>query len=39
MVTEQGLHPIKEIALYGKIEIMKVFRPKVKLHIILKLYD
>lgn len=29
LVTEEGLQPIKEIALYGKIEIMKVFRPKV----------
>jgi len=29
LVTEQGLQPIKEVALYGKIEIMKVFRPKV----------
>ncbi|XP_060861972.1 DNA damage-binding protein 1 [Metopolophium dirhodum] len=30
IVTEEGLQPIKEIALYGKIEIMKVFRPKHK---------
>lgn len=30
LVTEEGLQPIKEIALYGKIEIMKVFRPKVR---------
>ncbi|VVC45761.1 Hypothetical protein CINCED_3A017720 [Cinara cedri] len=30
MVNEEGLHPIKEVALYGKIEIMKVFRPKNK---------
>jgi len=29
LVTEQGLQPIKEVPLYGKIEIMKVIRPKV----------
>ncbi|XP_050444479.1 DNA damage-binding protein 1 [Adelges cooleyi] len=28
LVTEEGLQPIKEIALYGKIEIMKLFRQK-----------
>lgn len=29
LVTEEGLQPIKEVSIYGKIEIMKVFRPKV----------
>jgi len=29
LLTEEGLQPIKEVTLYGKIEIMKVFRPKV----------
>ncbi|XP_027838000.2 DNA damage-binding protein 1-like isoform X1 [Aphis gossypii] len=30
LITEQGLQPIKEVSLYGKIEVMKVFRPKDK---------
>lgn len=38
LVTEEGLQPIKEIALYGKIEIMKVFRPKVRNFIFMNYY-
>lgn len=30
LVTPEGLRPIKEVGIYGKIAVMKLFRPAVK---------
>lgn len=29
LVTPEGLRPMKEIGLYGKVAVMKLFRPQV----------
>lgn len=29
MVTAEGLRPVKEVGMYGKIAVMELFRPKV----------
>lgn len=29
LVTPEGLRPLKEIGLYGKVAVMKLFRPQV----------
>lgn len=29
LVTPEGLRPLKEVGIYGKISVMKFFRPKV----------
>lgn len=29
LVTPEGLRPIKEVGLYGKVHVMKFFRPPV----------
>lgn len=31
LVTPEGLRPVKEISLYGKIAVMKLFRPAVSI--------
>lgn len=31
LVTPEGLRPIKEIGLYGKVAVMKLFRPQVEI--------
>lgn len=33
LVTPEGLRPMKEIGLYGKVAVMKLFRPQVCSHI------
>lgn len=33
VVTAEGLRPVKEIGMYGKIAVMELFRPKVSHHI------
>lgn len=30
MVTAEGLRPVKEVGMYGKIAVMELFRPKVR---------
>lgn len=30
LVTPEGLRPLKEIGLYGKVAVMKLFRPQVR---------
>lgn len=30
VVTAEGLRPVKEVGMYGKIAVMELFRPKVK---------
>lgn len=29
VVTAEGLRPVKEVGMYGKIAVMELFRPKV----------
>ena len=29
LVTAEGLRPVKEVGMYGKIAVMELFRPKV----------
>ncbi|KAJ8941354.1 hypothetical protein NQ314_010417 [Rhamnusium bicolor] len=31
LVTPEGLRPIKEVGLYGKVAVMKLFRPQVRI--------
>lgn len=31
LVTAEGLKPIKEVGIYGKIAVLKLFRPAVRL--------
>uniref|UniRef100_A0AAZ3PZ27 RSE1/DDB1/CPSF1 first beta-propeller domain-containing protein n=1 Tax=Oncorhynchus tshawytscha TaxID=74940 RepID=A0AAZ3PZ27_ONCTS len=31
VVTAEGLRPVKEVGMYGKIAVMELFRPKVSL--------
>lgn len=30
VVTAEGLRPVKEVGMYGKIAVMELFRPKVR---------
>ncbi|KAF6102934.1 damage specific DNA binding protein 1 [Phyllostomus discolor] len=32
VVTAEGLRPVKEVGMYGKIAVMELFRPKVSTH-------
>lgn len=36
LVTPEGLRPIKEVGLYGKVAVMKLFRPQVNSSLFLK---
>lgn len=31
VVTAEGLRPVKEVGMYGKIAVMELFRPKVQI--------
>lgn len=37
LVTPEGLRPLKEIGLYGKVAVMKFFRPAVRMYMIFEL--
>lgn len=39
LVTPEGLRPIKEIGVYGKIAVLKHFRPAVKIVFFLKYFQ
>lgn len=32
LVTPEGLRPLKEVGLYGKVAVMKFFRPPVRMY-------
>lgn len=34
LVTPEGLRPVKEVGIYGKVAVMKLFRPQVSLRVI-----
>lgn len=37
LVTPEGLRPMKEVGLYGKVAVMKLFRPQVCMLVLVKL--
>ena len=38
-VTPEGLHPIKEIGIYGRISVLELFRPPVSVHILIVVHN
>lgn len=37
LVTPEGLRPVKEVGLYGKVAVMKLFRPQVRTFLFFKI--
>lgn len=39
LVTPEGLRPLKEVGVYGKIAVLKHFRPAVSINFILQIFS